>query len=112
MKSKTRKELLSAYRERKVIGGVFAIRNTNNGKRLLDSTGDMQGSRNRFDFMKKTGACYHHKLLDEWSDNPPFVFEVLEELEKGEAQTDPEFTGDLKTLRELWLEKMQDNDFY
>lgn len=112
MKSETRKALLSAYQERKIIGGVFAIRNTNHGKRLLDSTGDMNGSHNRFDFMKRTGACYHPKLRVEWSDNPPFVFEILEELEKGETQTDSEFKEDLKTLRELWLDKLRDEQFY
>jgi hypothetical protein len=112
MKSETRKELLSAYRERKVIGGVFAIRNTNHGKRLIDSTSDMQGSRNRFDFMKRTGSCYHLKLRGEWSDNPPFVFEILEELEKGETQTDAEFAEDLKILRGLWLDKLRDERFY
>jgi hypothetical protein len=112
MKSETRKELVSAYLERKVVGGVFAIRNTEHGKRLLNVTSDVQGSRNRFDFMKNTGVCYHHKLRREWSDNPPFVFEVLEELEKGETQTDSEFDGDLETLRELWLDKLRDGEFY
>ncbi|MDR1604583.1 MAG: GIY-YIG nuclease family protein [Gracilibacteraceae bacterium] len=112
MKSETRKGLVSAYRERKVVGGVFAVRHTKHGKRLLNVTSDVQGSRNRFDFMKNTGACYHHKLRSEWSDNPPFVFEVLEELEKGEAQTDAEFKNDLETLRELWLDKLRDEEFY
>jgi hypothetical protein len=112
MKSETRKELASAYRERKVVGGVFAIRNTEHGKRLLNVTGDVQGSHNRFDFMKNTGLCYHHKLQSEWSDNPPFVFEVLEELEKGEFQTDSEFKADLETLRELWVDKLRGAEFY
>jgi hypothetical protein len=112
MKSEAKKRLLSAYRERKVVGGVFAIRNTDHGKRLIDSTVDLHGSRNRFDFMKKTGSCYHLKLRGEWSGNPPFVFEVLEELEKGETQTDSEFAEDVKALRELWLEKLRDERFY
>jgi hypothetical protein len=112
MKSTAKRELLTAYRERKVVGGVFAVRNTAHGKLLLDVTTDMRGSRNRFEFMKKTGVCYHHKLRNDWSDAPPFVFDVLEELEKGKTQTDSEFADDLGTLKELWLEKMRDSDFY
>jgi hypothetical protein len=112
MKSETRKEIVSAYRRRKVVGGVFAIRNTEHGKRMLNVTNDMRGSRNRFDFMKNTGICYHHKLRGEWSDDPPFVFEVLEELEKGETQTNSEFDDDLETLRELWIDKLHGEGFY
>jgi hypothetical protein len=112
MKAETKKELVSAYKERKKVGGVFAIRNTTHGKRLLDVTSDMQGSRNRFDFMKKTGSCYHHKLRSEWHDNPPFVFEALEELEKGATQTDSEFSDDLEVLQAIWLDKLHGEEFY
>jgi hypothetical protein len=52
------------------------------------------------------------KFQKEWSGNPPFAFEVLEEIEKGETQTDIEFQADLSALKELWLEKLADTELY
>jgi hypothetical protein len=72
----------------------------------------MRGSRNRFTFTRNTGLCYHHKLRGEWTDPPPFEFEVLEELEKEQTQTDAQFNRDLVTLRELWLDKQRDTALY
>ncbi|MDR1194176.1 MAG: GIY-YIG nuclease family protein [Peptococcaceae bacterium] len=112
MRSETKKELAAAYRSREVVGGVFAVRNTIHGKILLEATADLQGSRNRFAFMKRTGSCYHLKLQAEWSETPPFEFEVLEELAKGPTQTDGEFKEDLETLRTLWLEKTGADNCY
>jgi hypothetical protein len=112
--TKTKKELQAEYKERKIIGGVFAVKNTLTGKMLLDSSADMRGSINRFEFSKKTGSCMSMKLQKDWkpTDAPPFIIEVLEELEKGNNQTDAEFKSDLLTLKEIWLEKLADSDLY
>jgi hypothetical protein len=107
-----KKALRAEYANRKVVGGIFAVKNTNTGKMLVDTTTDMKGSMNRFEFMKKTGSCYHMKLQKEWTNNPPFAFEILEEIEKSENQTDGEFKTDLSTLKELWLEKLVDCVLY
>jgi hypothetical protein len=96
-----------------VKGGVFAVRNTASGKLLLEHTADIQGSANRFEFMKKTGSCYNLKLQKDWDAGAPaFEFEILEELEKGSEQTDSEFRADLATLRELWLDKLSGSELY
>jgi hypothetical protein len=111
---KTKKELQAEYKERKVIGGIFVVKNTLTGKILLDSTQDLQGSIHRFEFSKKTGSCVSMKLQRDWKpiDAPPFVIEVLEELEKSSTQTDAEFKSDLRTLKEIWLEKLADAVLY
>ena len=44
MDKKNRKELLEKYKKRPVIGGAYAIVNTETGKRLLGITTDMQGA--------------------------------------------------------------------
>jgi hypothetical protein len=110
---KTKKELQAAYKERQVLGGVYALKNTGSGKRLIDATVDLQGIKNRFEFMKKTGSCMNLKLQQDWtSKDPPFVLEVVEELEKGQTQTQEEYLADLDTLKEMWLEKLAAADLY
>ncbi len=112
--SDRRKELKAQYRERKVIGGVFVIRNTATDKLFLDYTTDLQGSKNRFTFARQTGSCIDLKLQSDWAKQGAgdFTLEVLEELEKDSAQTDAEFAADVKLLKEMWAEKLADRDFY
>jgi hypothetical protein len=107
LKSQSRKELTLAYKERKVVGGVYQIVNTQNSNFLLASTADLQGAQNRFDFAQKTGSCIHFKLQKDWAEFGPsaFKFEILEELEKKEDQSPKEFQEDLKVLQEMWAEK-------
>ena len=57
MDRQNRRELIAAYKGRKVRGGVFGIRNTVSGKILLLSTADLQGCENRFRFSQMTGSC-------------------------------------------------------
>lgn len=115
MNDKTaKKELQRQYKERTVIGGVFAIKNTTNNKLLLDATTDLQGSKNRFSFAQMTGSCVSPKLQVEWDSQSgqSFAFEVLEELKKEATQTDAEFAADIKVLKELWIEKLDPKTLY
>jgi hypothetical protein len=111
---KTRKELQAQYKERKIIGGVYAIKNTRKDKLLLDVSTDLRGSSNRFDFAKKTGSCVNVKLQSDWNEqgSDDFAFEVLEESEKGETQTDAEFKADIDLLKEMWLERLSGGNLY
>lgn len=114
MEKDNRKEMRSAYKERKITGGVCAIKNTVNGKMLISAVVNLQGYKNRFIFSKSNGGCINPKLQKDWkeygSDN--FVFEVLEELEKSETQTDEEFSKDIKVLGEMWIEKVSPDKLY
>ena len=111
---KSKKELQARYREREIVGGIYAIRNTLSNKILLEATSDLQGRRNRFEFSQKTGSCIHLKLQNDWNTQGggEFVFEVLEELVKGDTQTEKAFKADIDVLKEMWLEKLSDNDLY
>ncbi|MDR1623258.1 MAG: GIY-YIG nuclease family protein [Synergistaceae bacterium] len=102
-----RKELTSRYRERKITGGVYLLKNTQGGKSLLEATTDMRGSKNRFDFSQKTNSCANLKLQQDWEKYGAgaFTFEVLEEHVKSESQTMKEFEADIAVLKELWFEK-------
>ena len=111
---KSKNELKSQYKEREIVGGVYIIRNTLNNKILLKAETNLQGSKNRFEFSQKIGSCVNMPLQDDWNKEGgrQFVFEVLEELKKGETQTEADFKTDISILKEIWLEKLSDRDFY
>lgn len=114
MRAEERKQARSAYKDRPVLGGVYAITNTATGRRLVETTQSLTASRNRFEFSRTTGLAVTLKLQQDWDTYgaESFVFEVLEELKKGETQTQREFANDLKLLRELWLQKGHPGGFY
>ncbi|MDR3644354.1 MAG: GIY-YIG nuclease family protein [Clostridia bacterium] len=114
MEAQSKKEIRAAYKERKVTGGICAIKNTCSGRMLLAAVADLQGYRNRFEFSKATGGCINIKLQKDWDSlgADAFAFEVLEELVKKEAQTSKEFLDDIATLKEMWLEKLDPELLY
>ena len=114
MDNLTKKEMQEQYKEREIIGGVYAIRNTQNNKLLVDAATDIQGSRNRFEFAVKTGSCIHPKLQSDWTEQNGkyFSFEILDELRKGDTQSQKEFKADVELMKELRLEKLSGENLY
>jgi hypothetical protein len=108
MEKETRKALKKRYEERKIMGGVYLIKNVENGRSLLESTIDIRASKNRFDFSKKNGICAAAKIRKDWSDSGSgsFIFEELETLTKKDSQTMDGFKKDIAVLAELWREKL------
>ncbi|MCI8649250.1 MAG: GIY-YIG nuclease family protein [Anaerotruncus sp.] len=102
-----KKELIQAYKNRPLVGGVCIIRNTQNGRYLLETVTNPQGSQNRFLFAQQTNTCLSSRLQRDWSTfgNEVFNFEILEELLQKEEQTVEEFQEELKILGEVWAEK-------
>ena len=107
-KTERQKALLSAWRERTVVGGVCAIRCTETNRVLLSAVADPSGLRNRFQFSAATGSCTFLPLSADWNryGAGSFTFTVLEELEKGADQTDAQFKADLEALAALWRERL------
>ena len=107
MNPQNKKDLLAAYKQRKQIGGVYAITNTKTGKSLVLANTDIAGIQKRYEFAALTGGCFHPKLMRdaETYGNDAFTFLVLETLERKDTQTDKEFANDLDTLLELRLEQ-------
>lgn len=107
-KSQRQKALLSAYKERPVVGGVCALRNTVTGRVFLLPAPDPRTQRNRFDFSVSTDTCIFAALLPDWKAHggASFTFEVLEELEKQPDRTDKQFRQDLDALTALWQERL------
>lgn len=114
MKPQNKKDLLAAYKQRKQIGGVYAVTNTNTGKSLVLASAEIGGIQKRYEFAQMTGGCFHPKLQRdaETYGNGAFTFAVLETLEKKDTQTDKEFADDLDMLLQLRLEQYGKEQLY
>lgn len=108
MENKTRKELNREYQERVKPSGVFQIKNLANGKVLLGSSLNLEGSLNKHRFMLKIGSHTNKALQADWNEFGPqqFALEVLEEVQR---RDDPSFnlSDELALLEMIWLEKLQ-----
>ena len=105
-----KKELINQYKSRVKIGGVYAIKNELLNKWYVDVTPDLAAAENRFKFFGSTQMKVEQDYKAQNGEG--FLFEVLEELEKGETQSDKEFKADLAVLREIWLEKLSGQELY
>jgi len=105
-----KKELAKQYKNRKQIGGVFAIKNAALGKWYVDCTADLAAARNRFGFMGDSFMKIAKDYKEQKGEG--FEFVVLEELHKRETQTGKEFSMDLALLKSLWLEKLVGQELY
>jgi len=103
-----RKTLTDEYKQRKVLGGIFRITNTMNGKYYLGFAPVLQAKQNSFNFMISTGSCMYYELKQDWAEfgSDAFKFEILEEIEKKKDQTPGDFNEDLITLHGFWKEKL------
>lgn len=109
-----KKELASSYKQSFRRMGVYQIRNVKNGKIYVDGSMDLDGARNRLDFMKQTNLNSIFELAADWRlfGGESFEFEVLDEIKpREEVLSDlTELKGyqeEVDALRELWLEKLE-----
>ena len=107
-KTEHQKELLAAYKERKVLGGVCCITCMRNQKRLILGAIELKSQRNRFELALAANSPMLPSMGGDWREygSAGFTFEVLEELEKKPDQSDREFSADVKLLAEIWREKL------
>jgi group I intron endonuclease len=106
--TRSRKDIHWEYKERVKPSGVFQVKNAANGKVLLGSSLNLEGSLNKHKFMLKIGSHTNKGLQKDWDEFGPdnFTFEVLEEVK---IQDNPNFNlkDELTLLEQIWLEKLQ-----
>lgn len=110
----TKKAIIKEYKARKLHGGVYQIRNTINGKYVIDSALNLQSARNSFAFSIKNGSIIYHAMRQDWREHGPqaFSFSVLEELLQGDEQTEAEFREELKILEQLYRDQYDPEQAY
>lgn len=104
----TRKdELKRLAKETKTDAGVYQIRNTRNGKVLVESTRNLR-TINGKQFQLEMGGHMNRGLQQEWNEfgKEAFAFEALEVLEKPETGYFDEADA-LKKLRAKWVQQLQ-----
>ena len=108
MAGKSRQDLKREYKERKKPAGVFLVRNTANGKVLLGSSLNLEGSLNKHRFMLTMGSHINTRLQQDWKTYGPdhFVFEILEVVR---VKDEPGFSveDELTLLEQIWIEALQ-----
>lgn len=103
MDVKRKKELLSAYRDRRPEMGVIAFRCIRTDEVFLTSAADVPGKINRIHFQLSTGTCPNRRLQELWTQYGEDLFElqVVKRLEYDDPKED--HTEELETLYELCL---------
>lgn len=104
MNKEQRKELISSYKQQKVTGGVYAIRNRQNGCILIKGDVNLEAAKNRYEFAVKTNSCITPKMRADWERDgaSAFAFEVLETTELQPEETAKQFRDRLKKAEERY----------
>ena len=102
-------EIKRNYKQTLTPMGVYQLRNKVNGKIFIGSSKNLPGRKNRYEMEFSYGTLINNtELLQDLKQygKENFIFEVLDNLE---PKADPayNYTEDLKTLEELWIEKLQ-----
>jgi hypothetical protein len=102
-----RKALIREYKQTPRLMGVGAVRNTANGKVLVVASRDLPALLNRHQAQLRLNGHGNQTLQADWNSLGPDAFEfvVLDSLTPKDAP-DYDPTDDLRTLEELWLEKL------
>lgn len=103
MQKQDRKAAIAAYKERKAVPGVFAVRCDASGEAWVGEWADVEKIQNRIWFTLKQGAHRNAELAAAWAKygEDQFRFEVLERLdEKDDTFFSP--SAFLKTRAAHW----------
>jgi hypothetical protein len=103
-----KKEATQEYKRTIQPMGIYQIKNLTNGKIYIDSSKNLNGSKNSTKFQLNLGTHPNHILQDEYKQfgENQFVFEILDQLKPKDDLT-YDYSEDLETLLKMWLEKLQ-----
>jgi hypothetical protein len=109
MKGEARKAAVAAYKERKVVGGVYAVRCEVSGETWVGHWPNIETIQTRLWFTLRQGTHPRKGLLEAWGryGEAQFTFEILEKLEDEKSS----YTRDsaLKDRASHWREKLKAN---
>jgi len=106
----SKKALKEQYKNRVLVGGVYRIQCNANDAFWVRAAIDLQGSKNRFQFSLSMDSSPEPCMAEAWNQfgKSSFSYEILEELQKKELQTEGEFAEDINILLEIWTDKLSE----
>ncbi len=106
MDRRSRKEVISAYKERKPARGVFAVICGATGETWVGQSGRLDTVKNRLWFALRTGTSPHVTLKAAWTlhGEAAFRFEELDRLRDDLSQI--AVTDELKKRLALWQARL------
>lgn len=110
MDTKTRKELVEEYKQRKVPMGVYQIRNKINGKVFVGSSKDLNAIWNRNRLQLDVGGHPNTELQKDWKElgESNFSYEIVSELKPSpDDAPGKDYYEDILGLEKLFLEEIQ-----
>lgn len=107
MNAQTRRELVRAYKERKTVAGVYAVRCTQSGETWVGGSRNVDSQQNGLWFGLRTGGHINRAMQAAWAAHGAgaFTFEILERLD--DEDLTPMGRADLLKARERhWLDTL------
>lgn len=104
---KTKKELKTEYKQHKPTAGVYQIKNTKNGRTLIEAASNIPAKWNRHRTELKFGSHRNGALQKDWNEmgEDAFTFDILSEL-KSKEEENADINTEVKLLLEMVEEEM------
>lgn len=106
MKQEDRKAAVAAYKERKVVAGVYVVRCATTGQQWAGSAPNLATIWNRLSFSLRQGADPHRTLQAAWREYGAenFTFEIIERVDDEKLVYGREHT--LRDRLRYWCENL------
>lgn len=111
-KKAERKQLQEKFKAYQTPMGLYQVKNEKNGRFMVATASNLPGKLNSTIFQLKLGSYILKELQDDWRNFGEEAFEmsVLEELAYDVNDPQKNYQEDLAVLKELWLEKLTDEE--
>jgi hypothetical protein len=103
-----KKQIIKDYKQQKQPAGIYVVHNKVDNKMFIGKSKNLPAVLRRFDFTLKMGSYPLNDLIDDYKKHSADNFEIkiLDEFEI-KNETEKEIDGELKTLEEMWIEKLK-----
>jgi hypothetical protein len=103
-----KKQIKKDYKLKIQPAGIFAVHNKHDNKMFIGISKNLPSSLTRFEFTLKMGSFPFQELIDDYKKlgEKNFEIKILDEIEIKD-ETEYELDKELKTLEEMWVEKLK-----